>query len=340
MNSTPPTRAQRAPASPNEPVRIGVLERNRLLGQRIGRVLRASSRLANVAVEDEPGRLRAALGEDPLLLVCELSDLDLALEWAHGRYSRMSVVAWTTGDMGPLLDAAGADEKLVAMLGVPPFGSMPRPWELAGVARRITSREGISPHLQETLLWGATTVKYRPATSRERDLVVSEVQQLAERVGASTRLCQRIGEVAHELLMNAMYDAPVDHYGNLVYAMDRKQEIALSNDETPIFRFATDGVFAGLQVVDPFGRLLRRHVLDGIARGRGAAQGAGEFLDTSAGGAGLGMSRIYTNATATLVDVAPLRHTSVIALFDLDIQPRDARIVPSSLHLFAPSATV
>jgi hypothetical protein len=317
-----------------------VLERNRLLGQRIGRVLRATSRLATVAVEDEPGRLRAALGEDPSLLVCEISDLDLALEWTRGQYSRMSVATWTTGDMGPLLDAAFAEEKLVGMLGVPPFGSMPRPWELACLARRITTPEGASPHVQELLLWGATTVKYRPATSRERDLVVGEVQVLVERMGASMRLCQRIGEVAHELLMNAMYDAPVDHYGNLVYAMDRKQDIALSNDETPVFRFATDGVFAGLQVVDPFGRLLRRHVLGGIARGRDAAQGASGFLDTSAGGAGLGMSRIYTNATATLVDVAPLRHTSVIALFDLDIQPRNARIVPSSLHLFAPSTTV
>lgn len=336
----PPPRNPRTPVAAIEAGAIAVLERNRLLGQRIARVLRAASRLSSVVVDDEPASLRAALGQAPSLLVCESSDLDLALEWARARYPSLKLVVWTTGDMASLLDAARREEKVVAMLGVPPFGSMPRPWELAWVTRRITNHDGGPPHLQELLMWGATTVKYRPATSRERDLVAAEVQSLVERTGASKRLCQRIGEVAHELLMNAMYDAPVDHYGNLVYAMDRKQDISLSEDETPIFRFATDGVFVGLQVIDPFGRLLRRHVLDGIARGRSAAEQASGFLDTSAGGAGLGLFRIYTNATATLVDVSPLRHTSVTALFDLDIQPREARIVPSSLHLFAPQAAV
>jgi hypothetical protein len=335
-----PARPKRSPVSETETTAIGVLERNRLLGQRIARVVRAASRLSNVAVDDEPASLRKALGPSPVLLVCEISDLDLAREWAHERYPAMRIVAWTTGDMGPLIDAARDDEKVVGMLGVPPFGSMPRPWELAWITRRITQPDGVAPHLQELLTWGATTVKYRPCSSYERDLVAAEVRVLVERTGASTRLCQRIDEVAHELLMNAMYDAPVDHYGNHVYAMDRKQDISLAEDEIPTFRFATDGVFAGLQVVDRFGRLLRRHVLEGITRGRSAADGASGFLDTSAGGAGLGFFRIHTNATATLVDVSPLHHTSVTTLFDLDIQPREARVVPSSLHLFAPDAAV
>ena len=94
----------------------------------------------------------------------------------------------------------------------------------------------------------------------------------------------------------------------------------------------------GLQVVDRFGRLRRKHVLEGIGRGRTATQGVGNFLDTSAGGAGLGLSRMYTTATSLLVDVAAHRYTSVTVMFDLDIQPRDARSVPSSLHLFAPGA--
>jgi hypothetical protein len=339
-NSAAPPRPQRSPLPPEEPARIGVLERNRLLGQRIARVLRASSRLARVAVDDEPAALRNELAASPTLLLCDAADVDLALEWARDRYPSMSVAAWTTGEMEPLLEAARRDDKLVALLGVPPFGSMPRPWELSWLVRRITSASAAPPHVQDLVLSGATLVKYRPQTSRERDLVTGEVQSLAERAGASSRIAQRAGEIAHELLMNAMYDAPVDHYGNLLYAMDRKQELTLAPDEVPTFRFATDGMLLGLQVIDRFGRLQRSHVLDGIARGRAAAEGGGSFLDTSAGGAGLGLSRIYTSATSMLVDVAPHRHTSVTVLLDLDIQPREARIVPSSLHLFVPPAQI
>jgi len=340
LSSVVPPRPQRSPLPPEAPPRVGVLERNRLLGQRIARVLRASLRLAPVAVDDEPAALRSALGPDPTLLLCDAADLDLALEWSHKLYPSVSVAAWTTGEIDPLLDAARRHDKLVALLGVPPFGSMPRPWELAWLARRIAAADAAPTHVQDLMLTGATIVKYRPQTSRERDLVVGEVQVLAERAGASSRLAQRAGEITHELLMNAMYDAPVDHYGTLLYAMDRKQDLSLAADEVPTFRFATDGVLLGLQIVDRFGRLLRSHVLDGIARGRAAAQGGQGFLDTSAGGAGLGLSRIYTSATSMLVDVAAHRHTSVTVLLDLDIQPREARIVPSSLHLFAPTGRI
>lgn len=337
MNSAPPTRPNRSPVAGSDPPRIGVLERSRLLGQRVARVLRAATRLANVAVEDDPAALRSALGPDPVLLVCDALDLDLALEWAKSRYPSLRVAVWTTTDPGPVLDVAARDANVVALLGVPPFGSMPRPWELSALARRVVTADPAPPHVQDLLLGGATIVKYRPQTSRDRDLIVGEAQALAERAGASTRLAQRAGEVAHELLMNAMYDAPIDHYGNLRYALDRKQDVTLAPDEIPTFRFATDGVAVGLQVIDRFGRLLRRHVLEGIARGRAATQGSANFLDTSAGGAGLGMSRIYGSATSVLVDVSPHRHTSVTVMFDLDIQPREARTVPSSLHLFAPT---
>ena len=40
----------------------------------------------------------------------------------------------------------------------------------------------------------------------------------------------------------------------------------------------------------------------------------------------------------TVVDVEPRRYTSVTAFFDLDVNPRDVRTMPVSLHLFDASA--
>src|SRR5690606_26923750 len=123
------------------------------------------------------------------------------------------------------------------------------------------------------------------------------------RAGASSRIAQRVSEVAHEMLMNAMYDAPVDEEGVPKYAHDRKQDLSLEEAEVPAFRLAADGINVALQVVDPFGGLRREHVLSGILRGRSAAQGEAPAVDTSNGGAGLGIYRIYSQSTVMITDV-------------------------------------
>lgn len=318
--------------------RIAILERNRTVAQRAARVLRSASGLASVAVDGDPATLRSMLSDELQLLACDASDLDLALEWADSRYKGLSIAAWTSGSMEPLLEAARDNHNLVSLVGWPSFASMPRPWELALATRRILEPSAGAPRLSELFSWGSTVMKYRPRTSRDRDAVVTEMATASERAGASSRMSQRIGEVAHEMLMNAMYDAPSDGRGVAVYAHDRKRDIELADREMPTFRFAADGVHVALQVVDPFGRLTRKHVLDGILRGRAASETTkGEVLDTSGGGAGLGLYRIYSQSTVMIVDVDPMRFTSVTAFFDLDVNPRDARTMPVSLHLFDPT---
>lgn len=330
MESNRPPPPSSSPSLSGLP-RIGVLDSNRAVAQRVGRVLRAASGLASVAIESDPATLRTMLDDDPILLACDAADIDIAVDWATRRYPAMSIIAWSNGDMSALLEAA-KHPQVVSVLGWPAFASMPRPWEVAMAARRIVDTQAVSPRLGELLPWGSTVQRFRPRSSVERDVVVAEVRTLCERTGASSRTAERVAEVAHELLMNAMYDAPVDDSGYAKYAHDRKQELALEDDEIPMFRFASDGINVALQVVDRFGRLSREHTLAGIARGRAAAED-GPVLDTSNGGAGLGLSRIYHQSTIMITDVAPNRFTSVTAFFDLDVNPREARSLPVSLHM-------
>jgi hypothetical protein len=316
--------------------KIGVLERNPKVAQRVARVLRSASALSDVVVESDPATLRSMLSEEPVLLACDASDLDLALEWAETRYRNMSVISWTSSEMDSFLEAARRSSHFAGLIGWPGFSGMPRPWELALATRRLVDSNGAAPRLSELFTWGSTVMKFRPRTSRDRDLVVTEVGSLSERAGAPGRIAQRVGEVAHEMLMNAMYDAPVDHEGRPKYAHDRKQDVDLEDAEAPTFRFASDGVHVALQVVDPFGRLNRWHVLDGVIRGRKSASADEDraVLDTSGGGAGLGLYRIYSLSTVMIVDVEPHRYTSVTAFFDLEVHPREARSMPVSLHLY------
>jgi hypothetical protein len=325
------------PESPAPKTKIAVLERNRVVGQRIARVMGATSGLAEVPVVDDPADLHGILDAEPLLLGCDAVDLDVALSWIRDRYPTMSLVVWTSGSTADALRAALTEPRLSSVIGWPSFESMPRPWEIALAARRIINPHAPSPRLSDLLGWGATVVKWRPRTSDDRDRVVAEVAHWAERAGAGARLSERLAELAHELLMNAMYDAPIDADGNARYAFDRQQDIVLDDAEVPTLRLGTDGVHIAVQASDPFGGLRRYHVIAGILRGLEARKGSsppGTILDTSFGGAGLGMLKIYSAGAVLLVDVEPGAATTVTSLYDLDVNPREFRSLPASLHFF------
>ena len=57
-------------------------------------------------------------------------------------------------------------------------------------------------------------------------------------------------------------------------------------------------------------------------------------LDTSQGGAGLGIFKIYAASAATVVEVKRKRYTIMTAFFDLSVNARAARTMPVSLHFF------
>ena len=321
---------------PGAGARIGVLDRNRTVLARITRVVRAACGLAQVASEADPAGLRAQLSPDTQLLLCEAADLELALEWAQTRFPQAQLVTWGPGPMDPIIDAAHGHGRLRSILGWPSFLSMPRPWELALATRACLRIHDAPLRIGELFAGVPVAAKYRPRTSAQRDLVTSELSALAERAGAAGRLIGRIGETCHELLMNAMYDAPVNHYGEPRYAHDRRAAITLDEHEVPTARFATDGNLLALQVADPFGRLTRAHVLASIRRGQAAATSAdtGRIIDASHGGAGLGLWKIHAAAAATIIDLVVGHSTTVTTVFDLDLGARETRTLPPSLHIF------
>jgi hypothetical protein len=320
---------------------IAVLERNRVVGQRIARVMSAATGLTEVPAVDDPAELHRALAKRPLLLGCDAADLDLALEWAAERYPTMHLIVWTSGSTAAVVQAALDEPRLSSVIGWPSFESMPRPWEIALAARRTLNPHAAPPRLSDFLAWGATIMKWRPRTTEERDRTVSEVAHWAERAGAPARIAERLAELAHELLMNAMYDAPTDSSGTPRYSHDRKQDIVLEDSEIPTLRLGTDGELIALQAHDPFGGLSRHDVFEGINRGLRAREGSSQpdkVLDTSRGGAGLGMLKIYSAGAVLLIDVVPRSSTVVTSIYDLDVNPREFRSLPASVHYFDRSA--
>jgi len=319
-------------------VHVVILERNKLAGRKVARLFLSVG--ASAVVVEEPAQATAAL-ENADILCADTFDGDYVAEQVRSR-PKLSGVLWTAEPlrrslrylvetMSPKPSEAGGrwQAGIDHVLARKDFESAPRAWEVVMVARRLAQAGG-PPPIAAYLDWGFTAVELDVRSTADRDSTVAQIQEFIAKLGVPKRIGEMFGELGHELLMNAIYDAPVDASGRPKYASDRKADVRLADTERPVVRLATDGSKLALQVRDPFGRLERRHVFDGLARGL-----AGGEMDTSHGGAGLGMMVCHNSSTAMFFDVAQGKHTEVTALFELDMNLRELRTQAKSLHFWS-----
>jgi len=307
-------------------MQVVILERNKLVGRKVARLFLATGASA-VTVEDPadvPGVINGAQ-----VLCADTFDGDLVAEQTRARPGLRGVL-WTAEPLRRslryLAEATSAGS-IDHVLGRRNFESPPPAWELTMLARRLQG--GPAPPLGAYLDWGFSALDLEVRATADRDAAAARIQDFVGALQVPRRIAELFAELGHELIMNAMYDAPVDAQGRPRYASDRKANIVLADHERPVVRIATDGTRLAMQVRDPFGRLARRHVVDGLARGL-----AGGELDESGGGAGLGMMVCHNASTALIFDVAPNKHTEVTALFELDMNLREFRTQAKSLHFW------
>ena len=160
------------------------------------------------------------------------------------------------------------------------------------------------------------------ATDAERRTVIGEVCAWAEAIGARTPVVHRLANVVDELLMNALHDAP----------RESRPTIGVGGESRALVRWGSDDRTLAISVMDAFGALRQRDVIDHVRRAR-EERGRPE-LDEH--GAGLGLYLVLANVVSLIVNVDPGLRTEVVCLFDL--APYTRRAVDSgvrSLHVFA-----
>ncbi|MEQ8278618.1 MAG: hypothetical protein RMA76_28975 [Deltaproteobacteria bacterium] len=309
---------------------IVVFDRNAAVRKRIGRVLGAAGNLEEVAGYDLV--VPEAFAGRPRLIGCNLEQLSAVTEVLADDLPFTQLLVWGTRDSRTFLSRSSSDRRYGRFVAWPEFASMPRPAELFLTASVLLSpSSGVA--LDGLVLAGAATRTFEPRTTDDLEETVQAVRDLSLQSGIVGRQAERIAVAAHELLMNAMYGAPTTSDGLPKYAHDRKQTIRLERQEIPTVKVATDGSRFGIEVSDPFGRLSREHLFSGVARGL-ASRDAGDVLDTSHGGAGIGLFKIFDAAHSVFIDVRHLRSTRVTAVFDLDVTARDQRAMPTTLCWF------
>ena len=307
-------------------MRALILERNKRVRRQLVRYFMCAG--YRVMAVDEPSLLLANL-DGVGVVAADAFDVDLVNQVLLENPA-MHGVLWTAEPLARTLPLVLNTSQLGNICGRKDFESAPKSWEVLMVARRLIEPGAPSAKFADFLSWGYSGFQERVASTEQRDATVSKVARFATRLGASNRVGDMLGELAHELLMNAMFDAPVDERGQPKYALDRTAQLTLLEAERPTIRIASDGSQVIIQVIDPFGRLHRQHVFSGLERGLRRGE-----LDASYGGAGLGMAMCHNATTGLFFDVVAGEKTEVIAIFDLDLNVREFRTRAKSLHFFA-----
>ena len=149
---------------------------------------------------------------------------------------------------------------------------------------------------------------------REKTQCLAAVGGFAEASGASRPQRAAIEQCLDEMLMNALYDAPVDARGRHIFAeVPARERVAQRTAQHAVVQHACDGRWLAVSVRDAFGSLERRTLMRHLDKGLHAAQ----QIDRKVGGAGLGLYLMAMSSTALHFHVLPGIATEALCLFDL-----------------------
>lgn len=185
--------------------------------------------------------------------------------------------------------------------------------------------------LEKYLSWGVETQEVFVQRSDQRSQLNEEMVAFFKSYGVRSSILSQVSIVVEEMLMNAIYDAPVDEEGNSLFNhMNRKELIELKEEQYSKLRYALDGTLLAVSVMDPFGSLSGKVILNYL---ESCYEDRAGQLNEEKGGAGRGLHQIIENSDLVVFNVHPGNQTEVICLFN--IVPGVTGSMESSFHFFS-----
>jgi hypothetical protein len=164
--------------------------------------------------------------------------------------------------------------------------------------------------------WGVRIYSTLVGDYNEKSMAIASVGDFAQAMGVRRKYREQIDQCIDEMLMNALYDAPVDGEGKPLFAdVPVRERVLLKSNEKAVLQYACDGDRFCVSVRDSFGSLQKSTVLaylDKCLHATGAEQ-----IDRKAGGAGLGLYLIANAATEIYFHIFEGAATEVVCTFDL-----------------------
>jgi hypothetical protein len=188
--------------------------------------------------------------------------------------------------------------------------------------------------LQKYFPWGVTTFSMLVKSYEEKGRAIDVLNRYAHLAGVRGPVRDRIQLVADELMMNALYHAPVDEQGLEIYRGRSLKELARLDEVSPIqVQYGCSGRYFGIAVRDGGGSLTRARALEYLTKAR-----TGAAIENKATGAGLGLVSVLRSVSKLVFNLERTSSTEVIGLFDMDLFAK-GKVGARSLHLFAQAPT-
>lgn len=180
--------------------------------------------------------------------------------------------------------------------------------------------------------WGVTTLSMIAQSYDDKHRAIEVLLEYAELAGCRSSVRDRIAVVADELMVNALYHAPVDRDGREKYRDKSPREMSQIQGLDAIqIQYGCSGKYFGVAVRDGAGSLTRAKILEYSLR---AAHGA--KIEDKKSGAGLGLVSVMKSVSKLIFNLHPGNSTEVIAIFDIELA-NNGKLGARSMHVFSQS---
>ncbi len=269
----------------------------------VGNQLRDALRTTSGAVEVRGTIEAAGASDDVALWIIHLSTTDAALPRTSAPYLIVLARATLTAAVEIMLTSAPA----AGLMVLEDFDAQ----QLASLANRIVADDLFG--LDKVIGSEAVIHDHVVAEFRDKVTCMAKVAAFVEHSGIAARYQEPIQQCCDEMLMNALYDAPVDANGTHVFAgVSPRQRITQRTAQTVAVQYAYDGRRFAISVRDSFGTLGREILLRYLDK----CLRVDHQLDRKAGGAGVGLYLVLNSASTVYFHVLPGIATEAVCIFD------------------------
>ena len=111
---------------------------------------------------------------------------------------------------------------------------------LSAMATRVLAGDifGLEKHIP----WGTQLHSFLVGDYQEKSLCIAQISEFAESMSVRRKYRESIEQCLDEMLMNALYDAPVDDQGRPIFSdIPTKTRISLRVEQKVVIQYACDG---------------------------------------------------------------------------------------------------
>jgi hypothetical protein len=212
-------------------------------------------------------------------------------------------------NLAAIVDIMQSSDRIAGMLMQENFDSR----QLSAMATRVIAGDIFG--LEKMITWGTQIHSQLVGDYQEKSLCIAQISEFAELMGVRRKYREAIDQCIDEMMMNALYDAPVDEQGKPLFSeIPTKTRISLRVEQKVVVQYACDGKQFAVSVRDAFGTLERNTVLRYLYKCLHSEQ----QIDRKVGGAGLGLYLMVNSASTVYFNVLPGVATEAVAIFDLE----------------------